>query len=233
MRGFGIMVLAGVLAIASSATPAAADVRVTKRPAEVERRTFDPFSPPDDLPPLKPGEAAVTTYRFDCDTSLSAAASKYPLAGGGCRTTLSVQGVRLVLRLRVTVWLPEGASDKLWAHEDGHREIAERMYLSAEAAAHRAADRADGRRVVGEGDDCEKAANERLNELAKQIGEQYRELVIAPTKRVQDVYDELTAHGANADPAEKAAIKAAFERYAEETKKAATTKPATRRERPR
>jgi hypothetical protein len=204
--------LAAGLVVIAAASPARAEVKVVKKPPVVERKTFDPEHPPKEMPAPEKGEVAITTYRFDCDVNVACTTSTYNLRTGGCRTVYGIQRVQVALTLTVTVWLPEGAGERLTAHEEGHREIAERMYQNADAAARKAADKADGRRVIGEGEDCAKAADAKLSELIRQVTDAYRQQVIDPTKKVQDAFDELTAHGSRREPDARTAIRLAFEK---------------------
>ena len=216
------------------ARPAAAQVKVEKKPPDVEHKTFDPKSPPKDMPELGHGEVALCVSGFSCDTKVQVAESLIPLANGKTRVVFTVKSVTPVVGLKVVIWLPEGATDKVKAHEEGHRQIAERAYQGAEAAAKQAAAKLVGRRVIAEErvpDDAEKAAGEQLRALNQQVADAYLEVVKAPTDRVQELYDDLTAHGTKETPDEATAIRLAFDRQAEEAKAAATkptTKPAGR-----
>ena len=212
-------------------SPALATVKVDKKPPVVERKTFDPRHPPKEMPTLHAGEDAVTSYELDSTTEISVSITKHDLPGGKCRMVYFVRSVKVTMTCHITVWLPEGASVKLKAHEEGHREITETEYKTAEVPVRKLAEKVDGRNVVGEAEDCEKAANEKLEALNRTIGEGYRHAVVEPTGRVQAIYDELTAHGTKTDPDEKTAIRQSFEKQTEEAKqaaKAAATRPATK-----
>lgn len=213
------------------ANTARAEIKVEKKPPVVEYNTFDPANPPAAMPKLAEGEEAITWTEFGCNAGLSVQMTQRVFPDKD-RTVLTyrVQRVTTTLTLKIVVWLPEGASDKLKAHEEGHRKIAERAYEGAEAAAKAAAAKVDGRRVAGEGpsiDVAEKKANAQIAELNDKLAVAYREAISDAAQRTQDIYDELTDHGRKATPTEAEAITQAFQRQNVEAKEAAK-RPATR-----
>jgi len=218
------------LALLASARPAAAEVKVERKPAVVERKTFDPANHPKEMPELHGGELAVTVSQYDCVIGVSTEMTQRMLPKNRALVTYGVRRMTASLSLKITIWLPENASEKLKAHEEGHREIAERAYQNGEPLARKAANRIDGRRVAGEGDTLDKAeaiANAKVKGLSDEFTKAYREALVIPANRVQNLYDELTAHGTKADPDEKRAVQLAFEKDAEEQKKGAGKPPAT------
>ena len=225
------LLAAAFFALGSSAARAA--VTVQKKPAVVERKTFDPGNPPAEMPPLNAGELAVTSSDYQCGTQVQYAPRRSKTRGGRHAVSYTVHGVKMVLELKIVIWNPTSASEKLKAHEEGHREISETMYKTAEVHAKAAGQKLDGRRFVGEGDTpeaAEKAADEALQAANKEVCESYLELTSRAGVRVQNFYDDLTGHGRK-PMAEKDAIKQAFAMEAEEQKRAkgnAATLPATR-----
>jgi hypothetical protein len=206
------VVAAGIIAWAMLVSPARADVTINRKPAIVEHRMFDPARPPADMPPLKGSEAAVTESKFDCQVAM-----KYQLAGhkrqlDECTTTLQVQDVQATLQLNVIIWLPTGAGAKLTAHEEGHRRIAEQMYGDAERIARVVAKSMEGKNVVASGSDCAAADKKAMDGSARQFCEEYLKQTFDVARQVGDAYDELTAHGTRAEPAEDEAIRQAFQK---------------------
>ena len=224
--------LVTVLAVLGAATAHGA-VTVQKKPAVVEHRTFDPNNKPAEMPPLKAGELAVTSSQFDCAAEVQLAPRRSKTRGGKHSLSYTVHGVKMMIELKVVVWNPTNASERLKAHEEGHREISETIYKTAEAHAKAAAQKLDGRRVVGEGDTpaaATKAADEAMQAANKQVCEEYMELTSRKGVRVQVIYDDLTGHGTK-PIGEKEAIQQAFAKEAEEQRRAkgeAATAPATR-----
>src|SRR5688572_11335488 len=149
-----------LLTFAVAAPPAVlGSVSIEQEPVVVKRRTFDPARRTKEMPPLGPGISALTETVFHCGTNAryEVISRERGRPGGGCRATVRVRHVDVTLRLTITIWLPRDAGCKLKAHEEGHREIAERVYAGAEAAARAAAARMDGRRFSGEAGRCEEA----------------------------------------------------------------------------
>jgi hypothetical protein len=225
-----------LVAILVVLTPSAArgGVTVQKKPMVVERKTFDPNDKPAEMPPLSPSELAVTSSQFDCATEVQIVPRRSKARGGKHTLSYTVHGVKVVLQLKVVIWNPANAAAKLKAHEEGHREISETIYKAAEVHAKAAAQKLDGRRIVGEGDTpaaAQKAADEALQAANRQVCEEYMDLTSRAGVRVQNLYDELTGHGTR-PLGEKEAVEQAFAKDAEEQKKQgkppALAQPATK-----
>src|SRR3954454_19016541 len=180
-----------VLVLFALARSAAAEVKVERKPPVVERKTFDRANPPKEMPELHGGELAQTVSQYDCVMGVSTEMTQRMLPKNRALVTYSVRRVTASLSLKITIWLPEGASEKLKAHEEGHREIAERAYQNGEPLARKAANRIDGRRVAGEGDTLDKAeaiANAKVKGLSDEFTKAYREALVIPANRVQNLY---------------------------------------------
>lgn len=211
----------GVIAIiaASNCATVVADVTVDKKPPVVMRRPFDPAHPPAEMPPMQPGEAAVTQSQFDCSINLTyTVIGRKTTATGQCTTSLQVKGVAVNLELKTTVWLPTAAPAKLAAHEEGHRQIDERIYADADKAAREIGTALDGEVLEGEGADCAAAESSATRSAADRLCRDYLRRVAGRAGRVGEIYDQITAHGTRAKPAEREAIQQAFAREAEQNK---------------
>lgn len=203
-----------LLAFGTALAPAA--VKVRKDDPVVQHKTFDPADPPADLPPLEPGLDAACAYRFNCNVSMRYKTLSQRRRGGRCRVAIRIYEVRPTLSLAVTVWLPEGAREKLKAHEEGHRRISQRVYETAEADATAVAKKWDGRRLEGEGETCEQAARDLLRAAAKEAHAETVARLVEKARGVNRIYDDLTDHGRRDEPGEDEAIRLAFERYEKE-----------------
>ena len=192
------------------AHPTGAAIAVDRAPAVVERKTFDPSHLPPEMPPLKPGEAALTQSRFDCNVEMKYVVLNARTNDGRCDTSIRVRAIRLMLRLHVTIWLPQNAPRKLSDHEEGHRQIAEEIYGDAERVARAVAKPIDGKTITGTGDDCPAAQKQAVQSAADDICTKYLDRTGNRTSVVGDMYDDLTGHGTKADPAEQEAIRQAF-----------------------
>lgn len=99
-------------------------------------RTFNPSAPPPEMPPLKPEEVAV------CDSNFT---SRAALRGENHRADsthaiLTITGATVTLQADVTIWIPIGASEHVIEHEQGHRQISEYYYRTADKVAEQIAD---------------------------------------------------------------------------------------------
>ena len=164
---------------------------IIKQPVAFASHTFDPASPPPEMPPLSPGEVA------ECDTNFVAQAS----LRGETRSTdathamMTIAHVTVTLGLNINIWVPIGAEPRVIDHEDGHRQVSERYYEMADKIAERVAANYIGRRVELSGTDLNAESNKELQQLASEITQEYnKELNPGPA---QLLYDDITDHGRN------------------------------------
>jgi hypothetical protein len=168
-----------------------AGLAINKQPVNFANRTFDPASPPPDLPPLHGGETA------ECDSNFLSNAS----VGGETRqtdathATVTVTQIKVTLQLNVTIWVPTGATQHVIDHEDGHRQISEYYYQTADKLAERIAATYIGKQVDITGADLNAESSKLLQQMATEITDEYnKELDPEPT---QLLYDNITDHGRN------------------------------------
>ena len=166
-------------------------VTVDKQPVNFVSRTFDPASPPSDMPPLAPGEEA------ECDSNFLSNAS----VGGKTQRTdathafVTITQIKLSLQLNVTIWAPANVSPHVMEHEDGHRQIAEHYYQIAGDLAQRIASEYIGEKVEVTGTDLGAESSKLLQQMASEITDKYNKgLNPEPT---QLLYDSITDHGRN------------------------------------
>ena len=99
------------------------------------------------------------------------------------------------LQLNITIWLPNEATQHVTEHEEGHRQIAEYYYQSADKLAERIATTYLGRQVDIAGTDLQAESSKFLQQTAATITADYsRELNPGPT---QLLYDSITDHSRN------------------------------------
>jgi hypothetical protein len=165
--------------------------RINKQPVVVASRTFDLAAPPADMPPLAAGENA------ECDSDFEANAS----VGGETRLsdathgTVTVTQINVTLQLNITIWLPAGVTQHVVEHEEGHREISESYYRTADKHAERIAATYMGKQVDITGTDLNAESNKVLQKMATEITEEYnKELNPEPA---QLLYDTITDHSRN------------------------------------
>lgn len=200
-----------VLAIMAAATQTlgAADATITKTPAMVTTRTFDPKNRPKEMPELKRGEAAVTSSSFSVGSTLT----YEPLDGG-----IRVQAIKVTTGLKITIWLPQGAPAELKAHEEAHRKIGEAFYKDADRIAREAALPYVGRALYGEGTNAASARQAAIDEVTGGIHARYLKQTQHAATRVNELFDQITDHGRKRKPAAEEAIKLAMEKYREESR---------------
>ena len=164
---------------------------ISKQPIVLVTHTFDPASPPADMPPLGAGENA----ECDSDFRSSASVRGESRPTDATHATVTITHVTLTLQLNINIWVPAGVTQHVIEHEDGHRQISEFYYQTADKLAERIASTYLGKQVEITGADLDAASNKMLQEMAADITEEYnKELNPGPT---QLLYDAITDHGRN------------------------------------
>ncbi len=164
---------------------------ISKQPIVLATRSFDPASPPADMPPLGSGENA------ECDSDFRSSASVRGEARptDATHATVTITHVNVTLQLNINIWVPAGVTQHVIEHEDGHRQISEFYYQTADKLAERIASTYLGKQVDITGTDLSAASNKMLQEMAAGITEEYNKaLNPGPT---QLLYDAITDHGRN------------------------------------
>jgi hypothetical protein len=188
---------------------------ITKQPVAFASRTFDPAAPPADMPPLSTGEAA------ECDSEFLSSASVRgePRQTDATHATVTITQIKMTLQLNVNIWVPVGVTQHVTDHEEGHRQISEYYYQTAEKTAERIAATYLGKQVEISGADLGAESNKMLQQMAADITDEYKkELNPGPT---QLLYDDITDHGRN-DVVVKDAVAHALKNIAIETPQPAT-----------
>ena len=188
-----------------AAAPALAQVEVTRKPAAVTTKVFNPKKPPKEMPPLKPGEAAVCESKFLCQVQVEVEISSTP----GERPECKIAGIKSELRLDVLIWLPSDATQKIRMHEDGHRRISESFYARAEEVAKKLGQKYIGQELeVKSADETE--TRPVIQRVANEFCQEYLGTIEVPSENAQMKYDQLTDHGRN-KLSEREAIRRALE----------------------
>jgi hypothetical protein len=164
---------------------------IIKQPVAVANRTFDPTAPPSDMPPLSGGEIAVCDSDFQSDASVRGESRQADAA----HATVTITQVKMTLQLNINIWVPIGATQRVTNHEEGHRQISEYYYQTADKLAEKIAARYLGRQVDIAGTDLGAESAKMLQQMAREITAEYnKELNPGPT---QLLYDDITDHGRN------------------------------------
>jgi hypothetical protein len=172
-------------------SPPAPALTIEKLPVVLTSRTFDPAAPPADMPPLGAHETA------ECDSNFLSSASVRGISRNSDSThaTLTITNVRVTLQLKINLWLPKDAPQNLIDHEDGHRQISQNTYDTADQLAQQIASAYIGKQIEITGPDLEDASNKTLQQLANEITSAYgKQLNPDPP---QLLYDSITDHARN------------------------------------
>jgi hypothetical protein len=164
---------------------------IIKQPVAFASHTFDPAAPPTDMPPLSPGENAECGSDFLSNASVRGESRQTDTT----HATVTITQIKLTLQLNINIWVPAGATQRVTEHEEGHRQISEYYYQTADKLAERIAATYMGRRIDIPGTDLNAESTKVLQQMASDITAEYnRELNPGPT---QLLYDSITDHGRN------------------------------------
>lgn len=143
------------------------------------------------MPPLGSGENA----ECDSDFRSSASVRGESRPTDATHATVTITHITLTLQLNINIWVPTGVTQHVIEHEDGHRQISEFYYQTADQLAERIASTYLGKQVEITGTDLNAESSKTLQEMAAEITEEYnKELNPGPT---QLLYDAITDHGRN------------------------------------
>jgi hypothetical protein len=164
---------------------------ILKQPVNVASRTFDPASPPPDMPPLNPGENAECVSDFTANANVAGRTLRTDATHGA----VTITRINLTLLLNITIWVPTGVTQRVIDHEDGHRQISEYYYQTADKLAERIAATYMGKQVEITGADLNAESTKALRQAATEMSDEYeKELNSEPT---QLLYDSITDHSRN------------------------------------
>jgi hypothetical protein len=174
-------------------------VLITKQPVAYASHTFDPAAPPAEMPPLRTGEIAICDANFVASSSVRG----QPRRTDASHATITITEVLMTLQLHVNVWLPTEASQVVADHEDGHRQIAEYYYETADKLAERIAATYIGKRIDVTGADLDIESSKMILQVATEITQEYTRQV--DSNAAQLLYDDITDHARNGVVAKDAA----------------------------
>jgi len=164
---------------------------IVKQPANVVSRTFDPANPPPDMPPLNPGENAECVSDFTANANVAGQTRRTDTTHGA----VTITRINMTLLLNITIWVPTGVTQRVIDHEDGHRQISEYYYQTADQLAQRIAANYMGKQIEIAGTDLNAESLKALQQMANEMSEEYeRQLNTNPT---QLLYDSITDHSRN------------------------------------
>jgi hypothetical protein len=173
-----------------------------KQPVTFAMHTFDPAAPPADMPPLASGEEAECDSNFISNASVKGQSETVD----GTNALVTVTEIRVTLQLKINIWVPEGATQHVIEHEQGHRQISEYYYQTADKVAEQIAATYLGKQVSTNGVDLNAEVNKLLQQMGAEITATYNErLNPGPA---QQRYDDITDHSRNDESAGEAVARA-------------------------
>ncbi len=134
----GVLVLGGVWLWNRSLSEEPGEARepgIDKQPVNFVNRTFEPSNPPSDMPPLAYGEYGQCDSRFLSNASVGGQTRQTDAT----HATVTITRIKVTLQLNVTIWLPAQSTQHVIEHEEGHRQISEYYYQTADKVAERIA----------------------------------------------------------------------------------------------
>jgi hypothetical protein len=205
--------------VAASSLFAADAVKVNKAPPAIEHKKFNRDHPPADMPPLEPGEAAVTKSIFGIATETAIQVVSEQHRNGNKVAKVKIAEVTLNLTLGITVWLPNDAPRTIIDHEEGHRQLNEYFYKDAEKIAREIGQKYVGQTYEAQGADVEAAGKAAVEKAINEISQKYMAQTQNLSARANEIYDELTNHSRNQNISVEKAMKQSIERAKKEKEK--------------
>lgn len=191
MRWVGFCLLA--IFLATGQARADEHATVSQKPPTITTRLFDKSNPPAEMPPLTGSEAAQCQYDLACEASTG-----YSMRDNGVQTKVTITDVQVTIRLKIVIWLPNNYTPKLKAHEEGHSTISQIVYKPSAELAKTMAAKLVGMSFTIPSGGAKEAATQRANELAKEMCSQWLKQVGGDARKVNDAFDDITAHGTKA-----------------------------------
>ena len=109
--------------------------------------------------------------------------------------TVTITRIKVSLQLKITIWTPSGVTQHVIEHENGHRQISEFYYQTADKSAERAAETYMGKQVAVTGANLDAESKKMLQQMASEINDEYhKELNPEPA---QLLFDSITDHSRN------------------------------------
>jgi hypothetical protein len=143
------------------------------------------------MPPLTRGEDA----ECDSDFLSNASVSGQTRQTDATHATVTITQIKMTLQLNITIWVPPEVTQHVIEHEEGHRQISEYYYQTADKLAKRVAAIYMGKQFDITGTNLDAESSKLLLQTATEITDEYnKELNPAPT---QLLYDAITDHSRN------------------------------------
>jgi hypothetical protein len=192
-------------------SPVIDPITVERVPPTVQRITFDRAHPPPSMRTMHADESAFTQYDFNCAVHVKYDIVRQTRRDGQVEVVARIHAVQVKLTLEDRIYVPDNANVPLRAHEEGHREINEHVFDTAEPIARELATKIMQKDWSASGADADQAGKHATDAAVKELCDEYLEQIAGRATRVGQFYDEITAHGTRPIAITKA-IQQAFER---------------------
>jgi hypothetical protein len=169
----------------------APSLAIDKQPVTFAMHTFDPSAPPADMPALAAWEQAECDSNFVSDANVKARTEILDAT----HAVAIVTGLKVTLQLTINIWVPQGAAEHVVDHEQGHRQIAEHYYETADKVAEHIAAAYLGKQVFVSGADLNLEINKSLQQMGAEITAEYSKKLNLDL--AQNRYDDITDHSRN------------------------------------
>jgi hypothetical protein len=208
-----LLFLLRLLLAGSPATAPTDLISVERKLPTVEYATVDQAQRPATGPVNHDAEDAWCQSFFNCDVKLKyEVVNRHTEANGRVTVEAQIRRVNVTLTLSDTIYLPMRRTQKLVAHEEGHRRINERVYSeTAEAAARKAAEQIISRAWTATAASENAAGKLATDQAVRALGEAYLKETASRAYDIGEKYDQLTGHGTKNKPGEEEAIRQAFQ----------------------
>lgn len=150
------------------------------------------------MPRLAYGEEAACDSDLSSNTSVKGISEKIDAS----HATVTITNVKMILHLSVNIWVPTGVTQHVMEHENGHRQISEAYYQTADKLAEQIAAGYLGKQIAISGTDLDARIQETLQQTATEITSEFdKSLNLEAT---QQYYDTITNHARNETDAKEA-----------------------------
>ncbi len=177
--------------------PPIPNLALTYNEPVIDRVMFDRSHPSPQMPALKSGEAALTKCDYRCRTGCRYHFIKHQRVQDHWHVTIAIEHFDVQTNLTDTIYLPMMAPVLLRAHEEGHREMNERIYQDAYFLARKIGTEVLSRTWEGDGTTPDAAGDAASNVAFNYFNTIYLTATANRAGKLGVIYDRLTDHGRN------------------------------------
>ena len=181
-----------VLMSAAMAGCSQSPVSIEKFSPSIKTEFFDKGARPPEANTPDHNDCANTHWHFGFFPEIGWELVKRERSSEGENVVIKIKSAKLTLKLDITMWLPEKASQDVIAHEKGHAAICLDAYKQAEKVAQDAANSMIGQKVEAHGPDYESTLKSALTNVYQDLARKYREETLDKANVTSAFYDKIT-----------------------------------------